>query len=203
MSTRLTAIAVAALLALGTGSVVAATADTPRADTSNDALPANYTVEVVSGDPADDTLDRAIRTVWANDTVRGHFEDGDPVHFEVRSSSRNDSIHVTLASGERPDETRVVAAVDSDRWTVTSVSEFITLAATNVTELNGSDLEVTVTSARADGDGDRNATRLTADQSQQFRIVESTTDRENGITVFEASTDGTESSSTTVTDDGA
>lgn len=202
MRTTLAALAVAALLALGAGGVAAATADTPQADAPTDVLPANHTVEVVGDDLSDETRDRAIRTAWANDTVSSHFADGDPVHFEVWPS-QNGSIRVMLAPGQHPNETRVVATVDADQWAVTSVSEPITLAAINVTDVNESDVEVNVTSVRTDGDDDRNATRHTADQSRQFRIVELTTDRENGTTVFEASTDGTESSATAETDAGA
>ncbi|SDY93234.1 hypothetical protein [Halopenitus persicus] len=188
MRTQLAVLAAVALLALGTGSVVAAM-DTPTADTaSNDALPASYTVDVINpGEVSDDEIDQAIETVWANDTVRNYFDDGAAVHFEVWVSGLDeDVIHANIAPLEEPDETRVIADINLSERQVSYIDEPVKLNASNAITINASDYDLNGTGHSQDTNSEENATRLTADQATQIALNESSIERGgNGTFTFE------------------
>lgn len=185
MRENLLTLALVALLALGASGVAAASMNVANADTTSAAaLPANYTVDITNPDAAsDEDVARAIETAWANDTVRSYF-DADAVHFKVWASELDDrSVYVKVAPQDAPTYTRVVADVDPDKQTVTSVDEPVTLTASNAVSLNATDDDI----ASADGDelevnrdnesGDENPTEITADQSSQVRLNESSMTR--------------------------
>jgi hypothetical protein len=188
MNTNLAVLAVAALLALGTGGVVAAM-DAPTTDTaSDDVLPANYTVDVINQDGvSDEAVDQAIETAWANDTVQSYFDEGAGVHFEVWASGLDeDVIHVDVAPIGEPDETRVVTDVDSSTQRVTAVSEPVKLNASDAVTIDCSDDDTDVDSGTEDTSSEENATRLTADQAIQGQIDESSIERgDDGTLTFE------------------
>jgi len=202
MRTKLAVLAVAALLSLGTGSVVAVM-DAPTADTSsNDALPANYTVDVInSGEVSDEEVDQAIETAWANDTVRSYFDDDAAIHFEVWASRLDEEvIHVNVAPIEDTSETRVIADVDSSAQQVTSTDEPVKLNATNAITINASDYDINDTEHSQDTNGDDNATRLTANKATQIELNENSIERGgNGTFTFEVEDD--DGTSTTVPSD--
>lgn len=202
MRTKLAVLAVAALLSLGTGSVVAAM-DAPTADTiSNDALPANYTVDVInSGEVSNEEVNQTIETAWANDTVRSYFDDDAAIHFEVWASELDeDVIHVKVAPIEEPDKTRVIADVDSSEQQVTSTDEPVKLNASNAITINASDYDISGTEHSQDTNGEDNATRLTADKATQIELNENSIERGgNGTFTFEIEDD--DGSSTTVPSD--
>ena len=175
-------LAVVALLALGASGVVAADMDTATADTpSAAALPANHTVDVSNPDAvSDDEAEQAIKTAWANDTVRSYFDDSAPIHFEIWGSAVDDeTVHVNVAPQDAPEDTRVVADVDLDTQTVTSVDEPVTLTATNSVSLDATEYDV----VSADGDelelnqdnenSDENATKIPADRVSHIQLNES------------------------------
>lgn len=179
MRTKLAVLAVAALLALGTDSVVAAM-DTPTADIASDnALPANYTVDVINpGEVSDEEIDQAIETTWANDTVRSYFDDDAAVHFEVWASELDeDVIHVKVAPIEEPDETRVIADVNLSEQQVTYIDEPVKLNVSNAITINASDYDLNDADHSQDTNGEENATRLTADQAAQIELNESSIER--------------------------
>ncbi|MGQ3330167.1 hypothetical protein [Halorubrum sp. FL23] len=195
MRTKLAVLAVAALLALGTGSAVAAM-DGPTTDAaSDDALPANYTVDVITpGEVSDEEVDRAIETAWMNHTVRSYFDEGAAVHFEASASGLDeDTIRVKIAPLKEPDETRVIADVDLPGKQVTSTDEPVKLNASNAITINTSDYDLNDTEQSQDTNGEENATRLTDAQATQIEINETSIERgENGsFTVEVEDDDGT------------
>jgi hypothetical protein len=202
MRTKGAALAVAALLSLGTGSVVAAM-DAPTVDTiSDDALPANHTVDVInSGEVSDEAVDKAIQTAWTNETVRSYFDDDAAVHFEVWASGVDDEvIHVDVAPVEEPGETRVIADVDPSEQQVISTDEPVKLNATNAITINASDYDINDTGHSQDANGEENATRLTADQAAQIELDESSVEHGvNGTFTFEVEDD--DGTTTTVRSD--
>ncbi len=179
MRTNLSVLAVAALLVVGTGSVVAAAMDDPTADTSSaDALPSNYTVETIgTADLSDEELATALEIAWANEDVRSYVDDGTAVHFEVWTSDLDDSVHVNVAPEATPDDTRVLAEVDLDQQTVTTIDEPVELNASSAITIDASDYNLTEPTARGETTDGENATRLTAEQSQQIQLNETTIDR--------------------------
>jgi hypothetical protein len=172
------------LLAVGASGVVAATLDAPSADTqSADALPANHTVDVINpGDVSDDAVDRAVETTWADDEVRSYFADGAAVHFEVWGGLHDGTINVDVAPADAPDDTRVVATVDPETGTVTTVEEPVRLNASNAVSIDlgengtvsadGDEYEVNDSEASTD----RNRT-YTADQSVRIDLDEDSLER--------------------------
>ncbi len=175
-------LAVVALLALSASGVVAASIDTPNADTTSaTASPANYTVDISNPDAvSEEEVDQAIKTAWANDTVQSYFNGSAAVHFEVWASEFDEEIvHVKVAPQDAPEDTRVVADVDLDKQTVTSVDEPVTLNASNAVSLNAADYDI----VSADGDelelnqdnesSDENVTKIPADQLSQIQLNES------------------------------
>lgn len=202
MRTKLAVLAVAALLALATGSVVAAM-DTPTADTkSDDVLPANYTVDVINpGEVSDEDVDRAIETAWTNEEVRSYFDEGAAVHFEVWASTLDeDVIHVKVAPIEEPDETRVLADVNLSEQQVTYIDEPVTLNASNAITVNAGDYDLNATERSGDTSGEDNATRLTADQSVQLELNESSIER-GGDSTFTFEVEDDDGASTAVPSD--
>lgn len=193
MRTRLTVLAVAALLTLGTGSVVAASMDDPTADDeSAEVLPANHSVDVLEPDEIDaDDVDRALEAAWENETVRAAVEDDSAVHFEVWGSAFDDEeVVVDVAPGATPGETRIVAEVDLDEDRVTSVDEPVTL---NVTQSTSVDL---------DGEDVHEV-----ENGEEIVFVENVT-RDSAASTFEVqveehSTDGGDETATADDDDGA
>lgn len=202
MRTKLAVLAVAALLVLGTGSVVAAM-DAPTADTaSDDALPVNYTVDVVNpGEVSDAAVDQAIETAWTNHTVRSYFDAGAAVHFEVWASGLDeDVIHVKAAPIDQPDETRVITDVDPSEQQVTYVDEPVELNASNAVAIDASDYDVDYTERNEDAGGEEDATRLTADRANQVRLDETSIERGgDGTFTFELEDD--DGTTTTVPSD--
>ena len=192
MRTKLAVLAVAALFALGTGSVVAAM-DGPTTDTaSDDVLPANYTVDVMnSGEVSDEEVDQAIETAWSNETVQSHFDEGGAVHFEIWASGLDkDVIHVNVAPIEEPSETRVIADVDSSEQQVTSIDEPVKLNASNAITIDAGDYDINGTEHSQETNDEENATKLTADQATQIELNGSSIDRGgNGTFSFELEDD--------------
>ena len=179
MRTKLAVLAVAALLALGTGSVVAAM-DIPTADTaSDDALPANYTVDVINpGAVSDEEVDQAIETAWANQTVRSYFDEVTAVHFEVWASGLDQSvIHVKAAPIEEPDETRVITDVNLSKKQVTYVDEPVKLNASNAITIDAIDYDRNDTEPSQHTNNEEHVTRLTADHATQIELNESSIER--------------------------
>lgn len=171
MRHRLTVLAVAALLALGTGGGVAAALDQP---TNEAELPADYTVAVETPDELTDAdVDRAVALAWADDQVRSQFEDGAAVHFELWASELDQGIvYVDVTPADDHDDLRVVADVNVDNETVTNVDEPVTLNASSATSVDGDEYDLVDAEADTDSDtatdtgsDDGNATRLTADES--------------------------------------
>jgi hypothetical protein len=118
MRTKLIALALAAMLVIGTGGVVAAGTSS---GTSAEQLPDDYTVDVT--DPFDelssDDVEEAIATAWSNEQVRRALDVREGLHFEVVGGP--DQVEVHLKPG--PDaETEVVAEISPD-GTVTEVFE--------------------------------------------------------------------------------
>jgi hypothetical protein len=179
MRTKFAVLAVAALLALGTGSVVAAMDAQTTDTTSDDVLPANYTVDVINpGEVSDEGVDRAIETAWANDTVRSYFDDEAAVRFEVWASGLDeDVIHVHVAPIEDPDETRVIADVNLSKKRVIYTDEPVTLNASNAITVDASDYDLTDTEPGQSTNSEENATRLTADHATQIELNESSIER--------------------------
>lgn len=179
MRTTVTLLAVAALLTLGTGSVVATSMEDPTAN-SPEELPANHTVDVVNPDAIDDAqVDRAIETAWANDTVRGYFADDPAIHFEVWAPElRDDAVHVEVAPNDAPDETRVVATVDLNRHRVTSIEEPVTLNVTSATSMQFDDGSIKEVENGEEIVYETNLTVKSADQADRLRIDARTLDRE-------------------------
>ena len=179
MRTKLAVLAVAALLALGTGSVVAAM-DMPTADTaSDDVLPANHTVDVINpGAVSDEEVDQAIETAWANQTVRSYFDEVTAVHFEVWASGLDQSvIHVKAAPLEEPDETRVITDVNLSKKQVTYVDEPVKLNASNAITIDAIDYDRNDTEPSQHTNNEEHVTRLTADQATQIELNESSIER--------------------------
>lgn len=202
MRTKLAVLAVAALLALGTGSVVAAM-DTPTADTASDeALPANHTVDVINpGEVSDEEIDQAIETAWANDTIRSYFDEGAAVHFEVWASGLDENvIHVKVAPFNEPDETRVIADVNPSEQQVTYIDEPVMLNASNAITINASDYDLNDTEHSQDTNDEENATRLTADQATQIEVNESSIER-GGDGIFTLEVEDDNGTTTTVASD--
>ena len=114
-------LAVAALLVIGAGGVVAAPMPVTDTSPAPDAQPSNHTVDVV--DPADELTEREIaelrRLAWAETEVREQFEDTDTVHFHVESVG--DDLEVYVATNESAPP-RVVAEVALDEGAVTDVA---------------------------------------------------------------------------------
>jgi len=192
MRTKLAVLAVAALLALGTGSVVAAM-DTPTADTaSDDALPANYTVDVINpGEVSDEEVDQAIETAWANQTVRSYFDEVAAVHFEVWASGLDENvIHVKVAPIEEPDETRVITDVNLSTKQVTDIDEPVKLNASNAITIDATDYDLNDTEHSQNTNNEENATRLTADQATQIELNDRSIERGgDGTFTFEVEDD--------------
>lgn len=192
MRTKLAVLAVAALLALGTGSVVAAV-DIPTADTaSDDALPANYTVDVISpGEVSNEEVDQAIETAWANQTVRGYFDEVTTVHFEVWASGLDESmIHVKAAPLEEPDETRVITDVNLSKKQVTYIDEPVKLNTSNAITIDATDYDLNDTEPSQHTNNEENTTKLTADQATQIELNESSIERGGeGTFTFEVEDD--------------
>ena len=118
MRTKLIALALTAMLAIGSGGVVAAGTSS---GTSAEQLPDNYTVNV--NDPFDklssDDVDEAIATAWSNEQVQNALSAHDDVHIEVVGGT--EQVEVQIKSS--PDaETEVVAEINST-GTVTDVFE--------------------------------------------------------------------------------
>ncbi|QCC49458.1 hypothetical protein [Halobellus limi] len=199
MRTKLALLAVAALLALGTGSVVAAM-DTPTADTaSDDALPANYTVDVInSGEVSDEEVDQVIETAWANHTVRSYFDEVTAVHFEVWASELDENvIHVKIAPIEEPDETRVITDVNLSKKQVTYIDEPVKLNASNAITIDATDYDLNDTEHSQNTNNEENATRLTADQATQIELNESSIER-GGDGTFTLEVEDDDETTTTV-----
>ncbi|MDS0283696.1 hypothetical protein [Haloarcula onubensis] len=183
---------VAALLALGAGGVTAASLTNPTADAASaDALPANYTVDVVNPDGvSDEAAEQAIETAWANDDVRSHLDGTDAVHFEVWASELDDdTVYVDVAPIDSPEETLVRAHVDVARQTVTATDEPVTLDASNATSITASgegNVSVNGTDYELNPDAEtpaENATRYTAEQSTEFQINASAADSQSAFRV--------------------
>ncbi|OYR38766.1 hypothetical protein [Halorubrum sp. Hd13] len=119
MRTKLIALALAAMLAVGAGGVVAAGASS--GDASGEQLPDDYTVEIT--DPFDelssDEVDEAIETAWSDEQVQSSLDAGDGVHFDVVAGT--EKVQVAVAPGSDAED-QVVAKIDSD-GTVTDVFE--------------------------------------------------------------------------------
>ncbi|GAA0515177.1 hypothetical protein [Halorubrum aquaticum] len=194
MRTKLAVLAVAALLAFGTGSVVAAM-DTPTTDTaSDDVLPANHSVDVIDpGEMSDEKIDQAIETAWENETVRSYFDDDAAVHFEVWASGLDeDVIHVKVAPIKEPDETRVIADVNLSQQRVTYIDEPVKLNASNAITINASDYDLNDTDHSQGTNDEENTTRLTADQVTPIELNESSIERGgDGTFTLEVEGDGT------------
>ena len=192
MRTKLAVLAVAALLAFGTGSVVAAM-DTPTTDTaSDDVLPANHSVDVIDpGEMSDEKIDQAIETAWANETVRSYFDDDAAVHFEVWASGLDeDVIHVEVAPIEEPDETRVIADVNLSEQRVTYIDEPVKLNASNAITIDATDYDLNDTEHSQNTNNEENATRLTADQATQIELNDRSIERGgDGTFTFEVEDD--------------
>jgi hypothetical protein len=140
MRTKLIALALAAMLTVGTGGVAAAGASS----TAEAQLPDDYTVEVTDPfeDLPSDEVDEAIETAWSNDRVRSAVEASDDLHFEVVADT--EQVEVQVAPGPDADE-RVVAEIGPD-GTVTDVFEPSTTAdASNVRTVDLDDTEFDVT----------------------------------------------------------
>lgn len=117
MRTKLIALALALMLAVGTGGVIAAGVSSNTA--SEEQPPDNYTVEI--NDPFDklssDDIDEAIQTVWTNEQVQSEVENSNDIHFDIVAGT--EKIQLGVAPG--PDaEDQIVAKVDPD-GTVTEV----------------------------------------------------------------------------------
>ena len=194
MRTKLAILAVAALLALSMGSVTAAMDTTTADTTSDDVLPANYTVDITnSGEVRDEAVDQAIETTWTNQTVRNHFDEGAAVHFEVWASRLDaDVIHIKVAPIDEPDETRVIADVDLSEQRITSVDEPVKLTASNAVSINASDYDIKKIENSNNGSDGTNTTRLTADQAVSIQLNESSIEHgDDGTFTFEVD-DGNE-----------
>ncbi|GGL66674.1 hypothetical protein [Halocalculus aciditolerans] len=122
MQRKALTLAVVTLLAFGaSGAVAASIGPSPSAATAQspaaDASPANYTVEVT--DPYDrlsaGEVETAWQVAWKNDTVRNHFEDDSPVHFEVWAPQPDENrVVVSVELADEPDSARVLATVHLD-----------------------------------------------------------------------------------------
>ena len=202
MRTKLAVLAVAALLAIGTGSVVAAMGSSTTDTASDDALPANHTVEVINpGEVSDEEIDQAIETAWANDTVRSYFDDDTAVHFEVWASRlEGDVIHVKVAPIDDPDETRAIADVNLSEQQVTYIDEPVKLNASNAITINASDYDRNDTEHSQNTDDEENATKLTADQATQIELNESSIER-SGDGTFTIEVEDDNGTTTTVPPD--
>ncbi|MDG5778764.1 hypothetical protein VB773_00075 [Haloarculaceae archaeon H-GB2-1] len=189
MRTKLAALAVAVLLVIGTGSVVAAM-DPPTTDTASDyVLPVNYTIDVFNpGEESDEEVDQAIETAWVNHTVRSYFDEGAAVHFEVwATGSDEDVMRVKVAPIKEPDEKRVIAEVDLPEQQVTSTDEPEKLNASNAITINISDYDLNDTEHNQDTNSEGTATQLTDDQATQIELNETSIERGvNGLFTFEA-----------------
>ncbi|WP_239642094.1 hypothetical protein [Natrinema versiforme] len=180
--------------------------DSPNADTASAAeLPANYTVDVVTPDAVSDAeVDRAIATAWANDAVRSALDDGDEVSFEVSASeSEDDIVHVEVSPQDPTKGSLVVADVDIDQGTVTSVDEAVTIDASDMNTTSIDDTDYDIVSADGhesdldhdDANGDENATQHTGEQVTELSLSESSMESvEEGTFSIEIST-GDETSS--------
>lgn len=193
MRTKLTVLAVTALLALGTGSAVAAM-DTPTSDTaSDDALPAKHTVDVINtGEVNYEEIDLAVETAWANDTVQDYFDDDVAVHFEVWASRLDDDvIHVKVAPIQNPDKTRVIADISLSGQQVTYIDEPVKLNASNAVTINASDYDLTDTDHSQDTSDEKNTSEGTIDQTTQIDLNESSIERDgDGTFTFEIENNG-------------
>ncbi|WP_436930981.1 hypothetical protein [Halosimplex halobium] len=172
MRRKLFALAAAAVLVLGTGSVVAATAtDSPAAPATGTPAPVeppeNYTVETVDPDDELDaaTVEDAWRTAWANESVRDAV-DGERVRFEVWAPvDDGDPVSVWVARNETA-PTRVVADVSDG--SVVDVREPVVVTADEF-ERDKIEIErvgngtVRVDSGGTAAPSGTNATRLTTD----------------------------------------
>ena len=183
MRNKAIALVFAALLAFGASGVVTASMAPPAADTASaDAPPDNYTVDIVNPDEvSDEDVTQAVSIAWANDEVRSYFDDGAAVHFEVWASELHDGIvHVDVAPMDAPDNTRVIADVDLDEQTVTSIDEPVAFNTTTAMSINASDGDsVSIDGAeyeqnRDDANDEESATRITADESFQLNFSDST-----------------------------
>ena len=119
MRTKLIALALAAMLTVGTGGVVAAGASS--GNTSVAQLPDDYTVNVT--DPFDelssDEVDEAIETAWSNERVQSALDTGDDLHFNVVAGTEKVQVGVAPGPGA---EDQVVVKTGPD-GTVTDVFE--------------------------------------------------------------------------------
>ncbi|MFC7194997.1 hypothetical protein ACFQL4_10590 [Halosimplex aquaticum] len=89
------------------------------------APPANYTVDTVDpdGNLSETVVEDAWRTAWSSAEVREHFDDGEPVRFDVWAPvSDDDEVSVWVARNETA-PTRVVADVDPSTGSVIDVGE--------------------------------------------------------------------------------
>ena len=188
MRHRLTVLAVAALLALGTGGGVAAALDQP---TNGAEPPADYTVAVETPDElTDEDVDRAVALAWADDQVRSQFEDGAAVHFELWASGSADGIvHVDVTPADDHEDLRAVADVNVDDGTVTNVDEPVTLTVSDATSIDGDEYDLVDAATDADSGADAatettsddgNATRLTADESVSIDVENATDAGDDG-----------------------
>ncbi|WP_436909511.1 hypothetical protein [Halosimplex marinum] len=179
MRRKLFALAAAAVLVLGTGSVVAATAtDSPAAPATGTPAPVeppeNYTVETVDPDDELDapTVEQAWRTAWANESVRDAV-DGERVRFEVWAPvDDGDAVSVWIARNETA-PTRVVA--DVSNGSVVAVDE---PAVVTADEFERDEIEIErvgngtvwVGTNGTAAPTETNATRLTTDSDAFVRI---------------------------------
>ena len=93
-------LAVAALLVIGAGGVVAAPMPVTDTSPAPDAQPSNHTVDVV--DPEDRLTEQEVSTMrrltWSETKVREQFEDTDTVHFHIEAVG--DDLQVWGAANE-------------------------------------------------------------------------------------------------------
>ncbi|WP_254831265.1 hypothetical protein [Haloglomus salinum] len=190
---------VVALLAVGaSGGVAASTNPSTAGTTPADVPAANHTVDIVNPDEiSDEEVDRAIETAWANDEVQSYFDDDAAVHFDIWASELDERVvHVNIAPADAPDSTRVIADVDIERGTVTSIDEPVRLNASNAMTINTSgDTSVSIDGAEYELHGndttsDGDATRYPAHQATHFQLNESSIERGgDGAFTFELEDD--------------
>jgi hypothetical protein len=161
MRTKLIALALAAMLAIGTGGVVAAGTSS---GTPAEQLPDNYTVEITdpSAELSSDEVDEAIATAWSNDQVQSAIDVSDGLHFEVVAGTEQVEVHVKPG----PDaETEVVAEISPD-GTVTEVFEpELTADESMSSSLSPDEYETVEQSDAEEQTGDEYDVKLNADES--------------------------------------